>query len=156
MALDRIGAAPLEHVVEARPEEFEPLARRLGIPAVRGLRCAFRLRRVGGSVIEAEGDLEAEVVQVCVVTLDEFAQPLREQFAVQFVPLGAEAPDDDLAAPDQIAYEDGAIDLGEAAAEQLALALDPYPHRPGAELPSAEPAEDQGPFASLAAFSRKQ
>ena len=104
VALDRIGAVPLEQAVEARPEELEPLAGRLQIPAVHRLRCLFRLRRIGDAVIEAEGELEAEAVQVCVVSLDEFAQPVVEGFTVQFVPAGTEAPDDDLESPDQIPY----------------------------------------------------
>ena len=45
----------------------------------------------------------------------------------------------------------GTIDLGEAAAEQLALALDPYPRAPGAVLEMEEEPE-AAPFAALAAF----
>ncbi len=156
VALDRIGAVALEQAVEARPEELAPLAQRLGIPAVHRLGCKFRLRRVGASVIEAEGELDAEVVQVCVVSLDEFAQTVQERFTVEFVPAGTEAPDDDPEAPDQIPYDGSAIDLGETAAVQLALALDPYPHKPGAgELPD-EVSGPTGPFAALASLRRKQ
>lgn len=156
VALDRIGAAGIEQVVEARADELEPLARRLMIPAVHRLRCRFRLRRVGEAVIEAEGQLEAEVVQVCVVSLDEFAHEVREDLTVQFVPAGTQTEDDDPDSPDQIPYVGGLIDLGEAAAEQLALALDPYPRKPGAPDPAPDPAEQAGPFAALAALRRKQ
>ena len=39
------------------------------------------------------------------------------------------------------------MDLGEAAAEQLALALDPFPRKPGASLPAtdAEPSPPPSP-----------
>ncbi len=41
-------------------------------------------------------------------------------------------------------FVDGTLDLGEAAAEQLALALDPYPRAPDAVLPDMpEDAEAQ-------------
>ena len=52
---------------------------------------------------------------------------------------------------------DGAVDLGEAAAEQLALALDPYPRAPGAvfePLPEAE-ATKVSPFAALRRLQSK-
>lgn len=148
--LDRVGAAIVDQVVEARPDELGPLALRLQIPAVRELRCLFRLRRVAGPVVEAEGELQATVVQTCVVSLDDVEQAVQESFSVQFVPAGTEAADDDLEAPDQIPYVDGVIDLGEAAAEQLALALDPYPHKPDAEAPADEPDAVPHPFAALA------
>ena len=153
LAPDRVGAGGLEQVVEAGPEELLALARRLMIPAVLRLRCTFHLRRAAGAVIAAEGDLEAEVVQVCVATLDEFEQPVSERFAVTFVPAGSETDDDEPDSPDQLPFE-GVIDLGEAAAEQLALALDPYPRRPDApELDNGESAT--GAFAALAALRIK-
>ncbi len=155
-ALDRLGAAGAEFVVEAGPEECAALARRLMIPAVHRLRCSFRLRRGGGSLIEAAGDLEAEVVQVCVATLDEFAQDVRERFNVQFVPEGTQSEDDDPELPDQLPYAGGAIDLGETAAEQLALALDPYPRRPDAPELGSDADESLGPFAALAGLRRPQ
>lgn len=156
LALDRIGAAGIEQLIEAKPDELEKLAKRLMIPAVHRLQCRFRVRRAEGLMIEAEGQLEAEVVQVCVVSLDEFAHAVREDFTIQFVPQGAETEDDDPDLPDQIPYSGGVIDLGEAAAEQLALALDPYPRRPGVPEPAADPAEASGPFAALAGLGRKQ
>jgi hypothetical protein len=155
VVLDRLGAVDAEHVVDAQPNELAGIARRLMIPAVNRLHCGFRLRRGVAGMIEAEGRLEAEVVQVCVLTLDEFPQSVQEAFKVEFVPAGSETEDDDPEAPDQIPYEGGAIDLGEAAVEQLALALDPYPKKPGAEAPSGE-ADTPNPFAALAALRRPQ
>jgi hypothetical protein len=52
------------------------------------------------------------------------------------------------------------LDLGEALAEQLALALDPYPRAPGASLAAAEDEEDEsparGPFAGLAPLRKRR
>ena len=45
------------------------------------------------------------------------------------------------------------IDLGEAVAQQLAIALDPYPRAPGAALPE-EPRAAGGPFAALKSLKR--
>lgn len=155
VVLDRLGSAGAEYLIEARAEELEPIAQRMKIPAVHRLQCRFRLRRAEGGVIEAHGQLEAEVVQACVLTLDEFPQQVHEDFVVHFVPAGSETDDDDPESPDQIPYDGGAIDLGEAATEQLALALDPYPKKPGAEL-SAGPEDQPGPFDALAALRPKQ
>jgi uncharacterized metal-binding protein YceD (DUF177 family) len=85
----------------------------------------------------------AQVVQTCVISLDDFGAELDEHFGLSFVPAGEEADDIDPEDPvDEIGYRDSVLDLGEAAAEQLGLALDPYPRRPGATLPEhdAEPA----------------
>ncbi|MGI4747246.1 MAG: DUF177 domain-containing protein, partial [Janthinobacterium lividum] len=83
--------------------------------------------------------LAARLTRTCVVTLEEFPVVVAEQFMVRFVP--AEPGDEqadvelDLDADDDVPYDGTTIDLGEAAIEQLALALDPYPRKPGAERP---------------------
>ena len=156
LALDRVGPAGYEALVQADPAELPAVAARLGVPAVHSLRCAFRLRRVGGSVIEAQGDLTASLTQQCVVSLDDFESLLNERFLVHFVPAGSEDDDPDPDAPDQIPFEGSMVDLGEAAVEQLALVLDPYPRRPGAELPAEAAEQVQGAFAALAALRTRQ
>ena len=156
VAIDRIGSAGLSMTVEASPAELAAIAARLMLPGVSRLVCRFELKRLAGSVIAATGALSAAVTQTCVVTLDEFESPVEEAFAVHFVPAGTESDDDDPDAPDELPYPAGAIDLGEAAIEQLALALDPYPRKPG--LPETEPPEEaeRSPFAALAALRRPQ
>lgn len=123
---------PEEMRVEANEVECAALARRFGLPAIRSLSCRFRLRPASRGAVAAEGELEARVVQVCVASGEEFDARVRERFAVRFVPEGREAPDPDLDDDDEIACAGDTMDLGEAAAEQLALALDPYPRAPGA------------------------
>jgi len=148
-ALDRLGAAPVEQTVTATPAECAALAPRLGIPAVTALACRWRLRRAEAGRILAEGALSATLVRECVVTLDEFATSVAEEFRVVFVPAGQESDDPDPETDDEIPYQASAIDLGEAAAEQLALTLDPYPRQPGAALPDIEDTAES-PFALLA------
>jgi uncharacterized metal-binding protein YceD (DUF177 family) len=156
VAIDRIGTAGLEMVVEAAPDELGPIATRLLLPSVGHLRCVFRLKRLDGSIIEASGTLEASVVQTCVVSLDEFPQTVADDFVVRFVPEGTESDDDDPDSPDELPYPAGAIDLGEAAIQQLALALDPYPRRPDLPEPADEQPETPHPFAALAALKLPQ
>jgi uncharacterized metal-binding protein YceD (DUF177 family) len=160
--LGRITARGTEVLVEATEAERAALARRFTLPAIDRLRCRFHLRRGLRGVVEADGLLDASVVQTCAVSLDEFPQAVAEAFELRFVPSSADASadwdDDDPDEPDVVPYEGTLLDLGEAAAEQLALALDPYPHKPGVSLPEAgtDGAEAHGstPFTSLARLRR--
>lgn len=156
VAIDRIGTAGLDMVVEAAPSELVAIAARLFLPEIDRVRCSFRLKRLEDSVIEASGTLTASVTQTCVVTLDPFPQAISEDFTIRFVPEGNETEDDDPDSPDQIPYPAGLIDVGEAAIEQLALALDPYPRRPGLDEVEAEVPETPNKFAALAALRRPQ
>ena len=150
VAVDRLPAAL---TVDANPAECTALAARLHIEGVLSLRCRFSLRR-RGEIVEAEGELQAEVVQTCVVSLEPVQQGVMDRFVVRFVPAGSEREDEDPDSPDELGYEGGTIDLGEAAAEQLALALDPYPRRPDATLDPAADAEADTPFAALSSLRK--
>jgi hypothetical protein len=151
----RIGPGGLEFVVNATDAECAALAQRMRLPAVLGLTCDFRMARDSAGTLFAHGHLVAKVVQVCVVSLDEFTATVEDRFAVRCVEQGQESEQVDPEAPDEIVYIDGILDLGEAAAEQLAIALDPYPRAPGAEMPDIadEPADHS--FAALSALRRR-
>ncbi|HEX7850952.1 MAG TPA: DUF177 domain-containing protein, partial [Sphingomonas sp.] len=60
---------------------------------------------------------------------------------------------------DVLPYEGDAIDLGEVAAETMALALDSFPRGPNAEAVLSEAGvlneEQAGPFGALAALKEK-
>ena len=150
LALDRVGAHAFEHDIAATADECAALAVRLGIPGVHALSCHVRLHRREAGRIEAECVLRARLVRACVVSLDPFEVEVTEAFRVAFVPEGSESDDDDPESDDEIPYAGSAIDLGEAAAEQLALTLDPYPHKPGATLPAEAREALESPFSALA------
>ena len=76
------------------------------------------------------GHLAARVVLSCVVTQEEFELEIEETFSVRFVPESQLCDDPDPEAVDEIPLDDGVLALGEAAAEQLALSLPPFPRRP--------------------------
>ncbi len=166
----------LETTVEATPAECAALARRLDVPAVAVLSCRFRLSGADAAgIVAADGLLQARLTRTCVTTLEDFPSLVTEQFSICFVPGDrvSEGSDDalDLEADDDIPYANGVIDLGEAAVEQLALALDPYPRKPGAErpagvgsgdppsgheeaMPEPDDADRPNPFAALAGLRR--
>jgi hypothetical protein len=149
--LSRIGAAGLTFGVRATPEECEAIAARMDVPAVRSLKCNFTLAiEDDGVSVAAHGHLEAQVMRTCVISADDFETLVVDRFDVRFVPAGAERDDPDPGLPDEIPYEAGSIDLGEASAEQLGLTLDPYPRIEGAQLTDSEQNESTSPFSVLA------
>lgn len=105
------------------------------------------------------GRVMAIAEQVCGITLESLPVEIDERFSIDLVEAGAREPDDvevevslDDDAPDVI--EDGRIDLGQYAVEQFALALDPFPRKPGAEFVQPEEPAEISPFAVLKAFKR--
>ncbi|MDB5316074.1 MAG: hypothetical protein JWO26_1841 [Rhodospirillales bacterium] len=162
LAVARIGPPGRRERFAASAAECAALAERFGIPAIDKLEAELSLAPAKGGAVAAEGWLRAEVVQSCVVTLDPVPESLDIPLRLRFIPEGDE-PSDDPDTPDEIEIEAGMIDLGEAVAEQLSLALNPYPRAPGAQLPpelepSPEPEPEPAkihPFAALKAPREK-
>ena len=160
--------------VAATPEERRALARRFDLLGLESLTARGRVERVpAGALVRVSGALEAAVVQECVVSLEPVASTVRAPLerlygdapavvvaAASSGGAGGEVtvdPEDDEVEP---LSAGGAIDLGELVAEELALALDPYPRAPDAleqvadlvgrnevSLNAAEDARDR-PFAA--------
>ena len=149
IAIERVGPAGLRVKVDANTAECDALARRMNLPAILAFSCDFRLEREAAGTLLAHGRLRAEVVQTCVISLDDFTATVEERFTVRCVPTGEETDDPDPEALDEFGYENGTLDLGEAASEQLALALDPYPRAPDAVLPEIDDTGDARPFSAL-------
>ena len=162
VAIDEIGPEGVAPEVEADPAERAALARRFGLVSLDLLKAWATVFPVSRSLFRVEARFEAELVQTCVVTLDPFPVRVEDAFSALF---GEGGPglaalvsgDEDEDEPEPI--EGGAIDLGETVAQHLALALDPYPRKPGASLPTeyAAGAEEAAsgrvkPFAGLAAL----
>jgi uncharacterized metal-binding protein YceD (DUF177 family) len=149
LSLDRIGPHGLDLTIDATPAECSALAVRMNLPAVLAVSCVFHLIREGRDIVLARGVLRAQITQTCVISLDDFDAPVEEVFQVRFVPSGEESDDIDPESDDEIPFEGNQIDLGEAAAEQLGLALDPYPRIPGVEMPASGDEPEPHPFAAL-------
>ncbi len=95
----------------------------------------MRLAHAAGGCVRLSARLRAEVVQSCVATLEPVSAAIEEDFSLLFAPdRDADAdlllrPEDELIEP----LGDGIIDIGEAVAQQLSLALDPYPRASSAD-----------------------
>ena len=93
------------------------------------------------------------------ISLEPLPVQVDERFSVDLVEAAEPETDEievslDDNAPDVI--EDGRIDLGQYAVEQLALALDPFPRKPGAEFVQPEEPAEISPFAVLKAFKPRE
>jgi len=151
-----VGPEGRRERVEADAAERAALAERMGLIALDSLVAEVSLGPVPGA-IRAIGTLRAEVVQACVVTLDPVPQRLEEAFEWRILPPGEAPPEELDDGPDEIESEpDGSFDIGEALAQTLALALDPYPRSPDAELPAEARSAAASPFDALRALKGRE
>jgi uncharacterized metal-binding protein YceD (DUF177 family) len=134
--------------IEANDAERVALAKRFDLIALESFTAEGSLTTLdGGRRALLRGHIAAKVVQRCVVTLEPVADEIDEDFSLDYADDAAaaviekELELDPEAADPPDPLEDEAVDIGEAAAEHLALALNPYPRVPDARLPG-EPAEE--------------
>lgn len=155
--------------VEATAEEAAALAQRLNVDAVESLKGVLHVKPFAkGDMLKVTGTMTATVRQACVVTLQPLTSQLSEDIdrvfsfsAPKDLPLEVEWTVEDEDLPDPVV--DGAIDLGEIVAEQLALSIDPYPRAEGVAFTvpetlggvSANGPETENPFAALAGLKNK-
>ncbi len=123
---------------QATAGECAGLARRFDLRALDGFAVdgALTLDRRGDLVLK--GRIEARPVQSCVASLEPVAGKIDETFALVFSKEGNDLASAEL--PESWPGE--VLDLGEIAAQQLGLALDPYPKARGVET---DPAVNTGP-----------
>jgi uncharacterized metal-binding protein YceD (DUF177 family) len=164
--VDRLHDKPFHEPIEANEDERAALAKRLNIVGIKSFEADLTLLRAG-DVVGVTGKLKATVVQNCVVTLEDFTSKVEEEIQSYYIE-AAKASRHTPKTEEEISLEDehspepipanGAIDLGEIAAQYLSLSLDPYPRKPGAEFkpPSGDGDEKRNPFAVLAEFRNKK
>jgi len=148
------GATPR---LVADEHERAALARRFGLVAIDRLEASLSLVRRSRTV-EASGAMTASIVQSCAISGDDLAVSIEEPLFFRFVPMTTRTASDeevelDAEACDEIEYSGTHIDLGEAVAQSLALAIDPFATGPGADQARARAGllteDDAGPFAAL-------
>ncbi len=145
--------------VETSDAERAALAERFGIPGIASLTADFLLRKKGPHV-RVTGVVFGRFTQVCILTLEPFDTDFREEVEVAFDEDPAKAlelrPEEE--APDLIVG--GIIDVGALAGEFTALALDPYPRKPGAVFEFTDKMdkgdEKPAPFGALASLRPPQ
>jgi len=146
--------------LEAGEQERAALSKRFSINSIGKLAATLTLVREG-DVVHAQGTLHAEIVQSCAVSGEDLPATIDEPLSLRFAPDSPiETEELELAADDldEISYNGTVLDLGEAVAQSLALAIDPYPVGPEAERVRREAGlldeGSSGPFAALAALRK--
>lgn len=114
-----------------------------------------------GAVVD--GTIRAVAIRRCGVSLELFPEPIDEPFRITLVPEGSpHAPrpepevEIDLEAddPPEVVVGDS-VDLGRLVVEGLALALDPFPRKPGVVFEPPPTEAPESPFAALAALKTR-
>lgn len=174
LSVTDLRAGPAQHTGTASEIEREAVRARFGLVAVDALSWTVQSEpwRAG---VRLSGRIEAAVTQECVVTLDPVPATIGEEFERGFLPMdrlyGEEKPgaeyeivtDSELGeVPEPLTDP---LDLMDVIAEELGIALDPYPRSEevaedavfSAIPKGAAPIEeaDIKPFASLADLKKK-
>lgn len=152
-----VSRGPVKRTLEADELARARIARLLGLVSIQSLSAELRLKPwMDGA--EIDGRFSAEITQTCGVTADDFEESAEGEFVIRVLPSGSinapreEADEIELDPeaddpPDVLEGED--IDLGAYVVEHLALELDPFPRKPGAEFIAPRDDSDLSPFAVL-------
>ncbi len=146
----------------AAPDELARIARALDLVACASLTADYAITATTNGRYRLSGTLRAGIEQTCVVTLEPIASSIEERFDVTFwpeqdlpAPRSGEVDMDEEPEPEPMLA--GQIAVGRVVFECLAMAIDPFPRRPGATLDWRSPAPQDAaadtsasPFAVLA------
>ena len=153
----RLPSKGMPVTIEADDEQRAALAAEHGLVSVRTFRAALLVAPWKGDGVRITGEIEADIVQQCVVTLDPLDARIAEPVEAVFLPresklargdsggeivLDADGPD----APETFAGD--TIDVGALAEELFAVAIDPYPRKEGVGIVAVgeDDAENYGPL----------
>jgi hypothetical protein len=162
-AVENLPLHRLQLHLEATRDECKAIAKRAELIDLKSLKADLDMGWLPGSkVLEIKGRIDADLVQRCVLTLEEFPSKTTYEFTTTFqdggtieqsveetVDLGHEIHDE----PEFLV--DGRVDLGELVTQQMILNLDPYPKKPGAKLAVGAGEGKVTPFAELKSLLKK-
>lgn len=156
LAMDRVADA----------DERQRISQALDLKGCDRLSARYRIKPIAGGGYRLSGDLVADVVQACVVTLEPVPAHLEVPFDVEYWPRAQqdeEAANEEISALGAAEIEplvDNRIDAGRIVFEQLAASLDPYPRKDGEEIGEITAGggdrRRDNPFAVLEKLKRKE
>ncbi|PSJ63911.1 YceD family protein [Pseudaminobacter soli (ex Li et al. 2025)] len=143
--VSRMPQKGLPVVIEANEKQRAALAEAHGLEAVERFRAELLVTAWKRNGVKVAGQVEADIVQSCVVTLEPIESHISEEVSGLFLPddsklgregfetageilLSADGPD----SPEL--FSGDTIDVGALAEEFFGLGIDPYPRKAGAEL----------------------
>ncbi|SIP93454.1 MULTISPECIES: hypothetical protein [unclassified Bosea (in: a-proteobacteria)] len=167
--VEQIRPRGTQVTLQAEADQLAAIAKTLGLASVETLDARYDLSR-NGERVKLEGRIKAQFHQICVVSVESFPVVLDVPIKLDLVPASdpifavREAGSDEGAIDIEVMLNeadppepivDGVIDLGAITQEFLALALDPYPRKPGVAFePPAAAEPEPSPFAALAKLRR--
>ena len=156
--LARLGSEPFRQEIEATEEDCKRLGRRFDLLSLERLTAVVTLQRESGGRVRLDADFAAEFTQECVVTLEPVSGNIAQCFTLVYGPAeeGADEIELDAEAPAFEPLTGDAIDIGEAVAQELSLALPEFPRDPDAVLDPAADAEEPGAWFAALAKLREQ
>ena len=173
ISASRLSFKPATYRMAANEAERAGLAKRFGLISLSRFEAVVTLKREVGDAIRFDGEIDADLVQACIVTTDPVPARVSDVFTLIF------RADIDEATADQMALDNpedeiiepligDSIDIGEAVAQQLSVAMDPYPRSVGAQSEievvqtalieddeAGAPMARRNPFDALAALKKQ-
>jgi hypothetical protein len=157
LALSELGRGPLERRLVADEPARARIARALDLVELKALDATLRISPwLDGA--EVSGRWSARIVQTCGVTLEPFESALTGELTIRAVPEGSQVltatPEHELDLDPEAddppeAIVNGLLPLGAYLVEDLSLAVDPFPRKPGAEFEAPTAGSEPSPFAVL-------
>lgn len=168
IAVADVGDHGLNLEIQADSAERSRLAERLGVIELKNLTAKVSVCRTKTGQYAVNIDFSAEVLQSCVISLETVTSRIHDRFSECFADDGevaeTEVDIDPVGDDPPGAVIDGRIDVGELVVQYLALAIDPYPRKPGAivgtgdvqgvtvNAPERDEGQKENPFAALGAL----
>ena len=168
IAMADVGNDGLKLEIQADAVELSRLAERLGVVELKSLTAKGSIHRTKTGQYAVNIDFSAEVLQSCVISLETVTSLVHDRFSESFADEGGitetEIDIDPVGDDPPGAIVDGRIDVGELVVQYLALAIDPYPRKPGAivgtdglqgvtvNAPERDEGQKENPFAALGAL----
>ena len=157
LKLHALARGPISLSLTPDADQCAAIASQLGLEGLSSL-VATVTAKAWMDGLEVTGRFEAVVEQICGISLDPFEQAVAGEVEIRAVPAGSpqaasadggelELDPDAIDAPDILAGD--GIELAAYLVEHLALALDPFPRKPGAEFDYQAPEVETSPFAAL-------
>jgi hypothetical protein len=159
--LSDLSTAGYETKIEAGAEDLRRIAQWAGVEAVTRFVARVTLHPLSQTRFQFDAELEADIVQICVVTLEQVETHIARSLsrilhlmpgAHRFADKGGIvtlADGDDDEGPEEIASP--RYDLAAPILEDFVLAIDRYPRAPGVAFEASEAAAEkpESPFAVL-------
>ena len=173
--IDSLGSKGKRFVLTPNADEREAMTNAYKLLSLDSFSAEVTLSPMHHDLVRLEGQIEAEITQACVVTLEPVKEQISATFERVFAPIGegeelhgfawtdeeeVELDRESDGSPEP--YGHGVIDIGAVVSEQLSLEINPFPRLEGAEFEGLGDAgqkdEDArpNPFAILAQLKDKK